>query len=184
MFVPECARTSHSAFARCEVGSLTDPAQPKLDAGLCARPSNCPRSTRRSPCTSSTSSGNSTSQITPRTRFFSCASLVTSLGSQPLLRTTARMRYTSSPTDVALTSCHSSCGESSACHTSQRGKRAISFSNNAGGGIQNVNSGFQPPKTKQPKNKNTNKNHKTKPTPTNTSSFHLSSFKSSVMGWS
>src|SRR3569832_2345711 len=94
------------------------------------------------------------------------------------------MRYTSSPTDVALTSCHSSCGESSAYHTSQRGKRAISFSSIAGGGFQNVNSGFQPPSSMRPSCGCSYKNHSTKPAPSSTSSFHLSSFKSSVMGWS
>src|SRR3569832_3028532 len=93
------------------------------------------------------------------------------------------MRYTSSPTDVALTSCHSSCGVSSACHTSQRGKRASSFSLNAGGGFQTVNSGFPPPSAMRPSCGCSYGYHGTKPVPSCFLSFFLCCFFLFVLGW-
>ena len=81
----------------------------------------------------------------PRTVLRASARFDTYVGSQPVFWMTSVTFHVPSPSASAPACTSSSFGEQSACHSSQRGKRAISRSSSGSGGLPNAWKRSQPP---------------------------------------
>src|SRR5687767_2841435 len=94
------------------------------------------------------------------------------------------MRYESPPSEATFASRRASFGEISACHTIHSGKGLISFSKNSSGTFDHICKESQPPSSIFPSCGCLNGYQSTYPLPFKTSSFHLSSLRSSSTGCS
>ena len=103
-----------------------------------------------------------------------------SSAASPVFWTTRRTRQQSPPSASASAATSSSLGEVSACHRSQRGKRATSRSRNCGGGFENAWKRFQPPISTLPSCGWSNGRHGTCASPPSAFSLQRKSLRSSA----